>query len=244
MNYSCLVVSNDLNKVEILKHIFSSLSHWRFQNLASDYDLVLNEMLKKTPNLIYLDLDDKDHIQTSFNFIKDLNFYISTMPATIALSKIKDGAYSAIKHGFLDYLLCPLRELDIRKSLAKFDQDNKSTNQERLCLKSYSDYQFLNLEKIVFLKADNNTTDIYLADGRCIPAFKTMKHFENYLPGNFFRIHNSYMINMNAVQRINFGKSHIIMNGDMLNDPIPFSRSYKANVNDLKRILAQSDIKI
>ena len=42
--------------------------------------------------------------------------------------------------------------------------------------------------------------------GKVISGFKTMKYFEGQLPFYFFRVHNSYIVNIKFVTRINLGK--------------------------------------
>ena len=137
----------------------------------------------------------------------------------------------------MDYIVKPISEFDLRKAMLRF-QTNQSNDTSTLCLKSYKDYRFIDTDELLFLKADNNSTDFILNDGSTITAFKTLKSFEEILPENFVRIHNSYIINVNYVSRINFGKSKCsIKKSDYL---IPFSRSYKDNVEILKDSLSKS----
>ncbi len=86
-------------------------------------------------------------------------------------------------------------------------------------------------QDIVYLKADNNTTDFYLQSGKVITAFKTLKHFEQLLPFYFFRIHHSYVINVGHVSRINLGKNQCyLLNNEIA---LPFSRTYKEAIDTI-----------
>jgi len=109
---------------------------------------------------------------------------------------------------------------------------------DKLCLKSYKDYRFINLEEILFLKADNTATDFFMNDGSTISAYKTLKYFESNLPNNFIRIHNSYIVNQNYVSRIHFGKSRCTLNNNGY--VIPFSKSYKNNVVILENSMSKN----
>ncbi len=97
-----------------------------------------------------------------------------------------------------------------------------------ICIKSYGDYRFLELETIAFLKADNNSTDITLKNGEQLTAFKTLKYFEENLPSNFYRIHNSYMVNIDYVARIHTGNSVCYIKDSK--HQIPYSKGFKANI--------------
>ena len=77
-----------------------------------------------------------------------------------------------------------------------------------------------------------------MKDGTITNAFKTLKTFENALPGNFMRIHQSYIVNTTYVSRINFGKSICALK--MVNEHIPFSKTYRENMESLKNILSKN----
>lgn len=110
-----------------------------------------------------------------------------------------------------------------------------------ICIKSYGDYRFLELNEIAFLKADNNSTDITLSNGELITAFKTLKYFEESLPENFYRIHNSYMVNRDFISRIHTGNSECYIKDSKAK--IPFSKGYKEKVEQIIEFLAGSDFK-
>jgi two-component system, LytTR family, response regulator len=105
-----------------------------------------------------------------------------------------------------------------------------------ICIKSYGDYQFIPVNDIVYLKADNNTTDFILQNGRKLTAYKTLKHYEVNLPFFFFRIHNSYIVNSHHVSRINTGKSLVYLNEGETS--ISFSKTFKENVDTLIKLIA------
>jgi hypothetical protein len=98
-----------------------------------------------------------------------------------------------------------------------------------ICVKSYGDYRYIDSRDVLYLEADNNSTDIHLKDGEMVTAFKTLKHFENVLPETqFLRIHNSYIININQVARIHTGNAVCYIKNSTIK--LPFSKSYKENV--------------
>lgn len=153
----------------------------------------------------------------------------------IALNDTDAHAYKALKHGVMDYVLMPFLESELRKSVLKFIKFYKDTSIEKLCIKSNGDYHFIPLDDIIYLKADNNTTDFYLQSGKVISGFKTMKFFEGQLPFYFFRVHNSYIVNIKFVTRINLGKFDCFLFDNI--HKIPFSRTYRENIDAIiKRI--------
>lgn len=120
--------------------------------------------------------------------------------------------------------------------------ENKEVPERKsiLCIKSYGDYRFIEFDDIVYLKADNNSTDIILSNGDSITAFKTLKHFEESLPDEFMRIHNSHIINIKYVSRIHLGNTDCYLQKGKIK--LPFSKSYKENINSIIELFTANNI--
>lgn len=200
----------------------------------------LNDVLKYSPDVVFVHLNTE--ASQLFQMVVELHQYIASLPLFIGVSNSKDYAYEAIKNNFFDYWLQPYNEFDIRKSILKLRKllPEKEAEQHTLCLKSYKDFHFLDTNEILYLQADNNTTEFHMADGSVNNAFKTLKTFENKLPKNFVRIHQSYIVNTNYISRINFGKNNCALKS--VDKPLPFSKSYRENMAELKQILSKSSV--
>lgn len=89
-------------------------------------------------------------------------------------------------------------------------------------------FEVLNIDDIVFCKADDNYTEIHLANSKKLVS-KTLKYFEEALTEyTFARIHKSYLVNVNAITKYKKGKggSVIVSNGK----EILVSASQKSNL--------------
>lgn len=201
----------------------------------------LDSILKHTPELVLINLGE--YGLEYFQMVTELNQYLQTLPIIIGYAPSKKYAYNAIKSGFFDYWILPHNEFDIRKTVLRLrkrhpKQDIPST----ICLKSYNDYRYLDTKNILYLKSDNNTTDFFMRDGSVISAFKTLKSFEETLPTNFIRIHQSYILNSRYVSRINYGKSICTLNHGQEED-LPFSKTYKDKIDALKEMLSKTAVR-
>lgn len=229
MRYSFIIIDNDSFSVEETISLFGNFpSYFCIGVLKNDHN-VINELCKLRPQLVIMGapFNTKDN-GLSFSIIAELYQYLDTFPYFITLSKSREFAFEAIQAGVSDYLLHPLQLHQLGKCLFKFEKKNPPVVQSSICIKSYSDYQFVALQDVVYLKADNNTTDIRLQNNKTVNAFKTLKHFENTLPFYFLRIHKSYIVNINHVSRIHFSKSKCFLN---YNEVLPFSLSYRNNID-------------
>lgn len=229
MQISYSIISHDQKTIKILKDITKDVQIFECLYTAEEEDDAMNDTLKFNPSFIFLDLDNPN-INNPFLFVKELYSYLEILPQFIAISKSKAAAYEVIKNNFIDYLLKPLTELETRKSLMKIKKTERIVG-SKVCVKSYSDYKFLDLSEILYLKADNNTTDFYLLNEKKISAFKTLGHFENFLPTKFVRVHHSFIVNADLIYRINYGKSRISLKGIQTIHEVPFSKTYRDQVN-------------
>lgn len=202
--------------------------------VSQDYDESLNLVLSTQPDLILIDIDYnyKNSINSPFSFVAELFQFLDYAPSFIAISSSTQMAYNVIKLGFCDYLLKPLSELDLRKCLLRLKKSFKEDS-PKICIKSNSDHRFIDLDCILYLKADNNTTDFHLLDSTKITGYQTLKYYEDRLPIRFLRVHNSYVVNTQFISRINFSKSDLYLNG--VDETIPFSRTHRNKLETLKQ---------
>lgn len=198
-----------------------------FSGSSSKQDEALNQIFSNEPNIIFIDIDNS--IENLSDILLDINQNSDYEPIFIALSSSEKYAYRLYRYGFFDYLLKPLEELALRRSMLRYKKKHPPKPDQTICIKSNKDYQYLNTDEILFLKADNNTTDFYLKDGSIVGAYKTLKSFESKLPYDFLRIHRSYIINSNYISRIHYGKAICIIRNP--SHKIPFTKTYIHNID-------------
>jgi DNA-binding LytR/AlgR family response regulator len=232
---SYYIIERDIKTIKAIKDIMADFEGFHCLGTSSCSENAMNMVLKEMPELVFLNIDKT--IENPYQFVMDATMLCSDSIEFIALSSHKKKAYDAIKLGICDFLLCPIKDLDIRKTLLNFQKKKLVKNRKRLCLKSHKDYQYIYTEDILFLKADNNSTEFHMKDGRVVNSYKTLKTFEKLLPKEFLRIHKSYIINKNFVTRVQFGKS--ICSVKKNNFRIPFSESYLDVIKSMNNNLSQ-----
>ncbi|WP_053989894.1 LytTR family DNA-binding domain-containing protein [Mangrovimonas sp. TPBH4] len=90
-------------------------------------------------------------------------------------------------------------------------------------------FEVLNTADILYCKADDNYTEIFLENNRKKLVSKTLKYFEDALiDSSFVRVHKSYLVNINEVTKYVKGKggSVVLSNGK----EIMVSASKKSNL--------------
>jgi two-component system LytT family response regulator len=72
------------------------------------------------------------------------------------------------------------------------------------------------MQDILYCEASSNYTEITVMDGKKYIVSRTLKEYEDMLgEHNFYRIHNSYLINLNAIKKYVRGEGgYVIMAND------------------------------
>lgn len=228
------IVEKDENTTEQIKSIVNGFDEMLFSGCSKNQEEALTLIFKKSPDIIFLNIDNT--ITDLPEFLLDINQHSKKKPAFIGLSSFEKNAIKAFRYDFFDFILKPLTELSISRSILKYHKKYPTKSDDVICLRSNKDYQYLDTDKILFLKADNNTTDFYMRDGSIIGAYKTLKTFENKLPRYFLRIHRSYIINSKCISRIHYGKSVCTIKNPTYK--IPFTKTFKHNIDLINSSLA------
>ena len=242
MKYPYIIIDNDSNSVNAIQLFLENYENFVCTGIATNEADALNLILERKPALVFLEPDSpgQNTERTDYNLLTELSKYMTYLPKIVVMTKTLEYAIEGIRNNILDYLLKPLSKSDMIKTVHRFEKDYEELFDNTLCFRSYGDYRFVNLDEILYLKADSNTTDFVMSNGTKVEAFKTLKHFQNLLPDYFVRIHNSYIINTKHVSRIHFGKAKCAIKNT--NDLIPFSKSYKTNVEEIKDTLANKSL--
>jgi two-component system LytT family response regulator len=167
------------------------------------------------PDLVFLDIQmpNKNGFEL-FKEIKEINFEV------IFTTAHSEYAIEAIKRSALDYILKPINYIDLLGAVTRYENKSKKESQQKqfnvllenidtgdvahkkMAISTDTGIEFVKYNSIIFLEAQNNYTKINLIDGTSIIASKTLKYFEELLPSElFFRIHKTYLVNMNFVKR-------------------------------------------
>lgn len=166
------------------------------------------------PQLIFLDIEmPRMNGFEMLNELTDKNFHI------IFTTAYDQYAIKAIKYAAFDYLLKPIDIEELRTAVSKADsRENNQTKKQvellrqnmqhpkkqlfKLAIPTLDGLFFYDINDIIYLEANSNYTNIFLTDKIKITASKTLKEFEELLPEDiFFRVHHSYLINLNYIKR-------------------------------------------
>jgi two-component system, LytTR family, response regulator len=199
----------------------------------------LEQINKQQPQLVFLDVEMPG--MNGFELlekVKDINFNV------IFTTAFDQYAIRAIKFGALDYLLKPVDKDELLEAVNRHPQASQQDSLKQLnallshiqrsndlsfqkiALPTMHSYELVALNDIVVCESKNNYTDVRLHNGQHIVISKTLKQVEELLDMSpFFRVHNSFLVNLQyAIRYVKGEGGSLILNNDM---NIPVSRSKK-----------------
>jgi two-component system LytT family response regulator len=200
---------------------------------ASDKDEAKSIIESSNPDVVFLDIRMPSGSE-GFELLENLenrNFLV------VFVTAFKDYAIRAFQANAAHYLLKPIDDEDLRTAVDKliatketFTQNpcnyeayfnslqnladrllrNKQTN--RIAISHTKGVKIVEEDAIAYLEASGNCTMIYFKDGTRYLDTRTLKVYEEILDDkSFYRIHKSYIINMDMIKEYLSEDGHIIV---------------------------------
>lgn len=201
----------------------------------------LEYLQEHPPDCLFLDIEMP--AMDGFQFIKKLQTKDLAIVITTAYNQY---AIQALKNEALDYLLKPIDADDLKETILKIRRHNtqhlttnrlekllsgKNTQNKKITINTDGKLLFLENEDILYAESDGNYSTLFLSDGRKIVLTKKLKEIDEILPPDtFFRIHNSYIINLEKVKEYLKTDGYVVL---VSNHKIPVSRKKKSDFLDL-----------
>ena len=179
------------------------------------------------PDVVFLDIQLQR--ETGFDLLtrlKEINFEV------IFTTAYSEYAIKAFKFSAIDYLLKPIDIEELKKAVSKVEKRVSNSMASRLtqlvqnlkqgsaenykiALPTMEGLVFVNIKDILYCEASSNYTQIFTTEEKYLVS-KTLKEYDELLSDhNFFRIHNSYLININSIKKYVKGEGgYVVLNNN------------------------------
>ncbi|MEO0337829.1 MAG: LytTR family DNA-binding domain-containing protein [Bacteroidota bacterium] len=239
-----VVVDDDLQAVNTIKELIKLYCpNGQLVDYATDVSKALQLLEGATFDLLLLDINLGN--TTGFDLLDQLETYKFGLAFTTAYDQF---ALKAFQYYAIDYLLKPIDPDELSSLIArveKKEEESFSAEQikalsesiqqkklNRLLLSTSEGFFFLDLEQIVRLEAFKSYTTFYLSNNKKITVAKTIKEYERLLPDHqFFRAHQSHMINIKYIYQISKKDGGYIVTHD--GQEVPLARRKKVSLLQL-----------
>jgi two-component system, LytTR family, response regulator len=194
--------------------------------LCDSVDNAVKAIVQYAPDLVFLDIEMP--FQNGFQLLEKIK---EPSYQVIFVTAYNHYAIQAIKSSALDYLMKPVDVDELKEAVRKVEsrQNNSTGNfkhlelllatmknkSAKIAVPTFDGLQMINAEDIIKCTADESYTHISLAGGKKLTVSKLLKDYEELLsPFNFFRIHNSCLINLTQVTRYVKGEGGYVVMSD------------------------------
>jgi two-component system, LytTR family, response regulator len=166
------------------------------------------------PDVVFLDIEMPK--MSGFRMLEELGEYDFNIIFTTAYNHY---SIDAIRISAFDYLVKPIGIEDLQQAVERLSKtlnkqtkekidilkkslsDNRS-QEDKIAISTSEGIEFIPIKNIVHIESKSNYSKIFLTDNKNIMVTKILKDFEEMLlPYNFYRVHNSHLINLNYIQK-------------------------------------------
>lgn len=228
MKLKAVIVEDESSSREILRNYLAKYCKTvDVLGEAASVKEAIKILAQTKPDLVFLD------VEMPFGNAFDL---LDQLPdrsfETVFVTAYNSYALEALNNHAAYYLMKPINIDELIKAVSYVTEIKEKENiledrilkskmnsaEGKITLPQQDGFQVLNVSDILYCKADDNYTEIYL-DNKKLLVSKTLKYFEEALADYAFaRIHKSYLVNVNEVIKYRKGKggSVIVSNGKEL----------------------------
>jgi len=174
------------------------------------------------PDLMLLDIQLRQG--NAFDFLDKI---MPVSCAVIFITAYDNHAVRAFKYSATDYILKPVNITELKNAIKKAEE--KMSNGKvslqlkhllenlnnplstKIALPTDGKLIFININEIMYCRAFGPNTIVHALNSKAFTTSKTIGEFEEILPEKvFFRVHNSYLININFITKYIKGRGGII----------------------------------
>lgn len=211
-----IIIDDEPNSRETLELMLNTYKHQiLIEDSCSSPQEAIKSIEKHRPDLIFLDIEMPG--MNGFEMLKKIEPIDFDVVFTTAYDRY---AINAIRISALDYLLKPIDTEELRNVIHKcldkkrqknsseqfqvlFSQTfNKNFHLQSIALPAIDGLLFIKINDIVRCEANGSYTKIFLQNKETILVSKNLKEYEEMLSGKeFFRIHESHLINLSYLKK-------------------------------------------
>lgn len=159
----------------------------------------LDQIVTQLPDLLLLDLN-----LNGDNGFEILEQMVAASFHTIIVSANIDKAITAFAYGVLDFVPKPFDQERLFKALNRFVSPALKPDEgiKYLAVKRAGQVRLIAISEVIYIKGAGIYTELHLSNGQKELHDKSLEHLQQLLPDRFERIHKSYLVHFQQIEKI------------------------------------------
>lgn len=223
-----ILIDDERNSLEMLEWLLQTYCpEIQIKALCNSGEAGLKAIAEHRPDLVFLDIEMPK--MNGFDMLEQAGDIRFEVVFTTAYDQF---AVRAFRYAALNYLLKPIDPDELVETVKRLKEKRSAPSQdqmsllfqslmqrnqqvERIALSTAEGLIFVQTKDIAYCKADSNYTHVVMASGQDILVAKTLKEIDETLAGkDFFRVHNSFLVNINHIAKFVRGDGGYIVMPD------------------------------
>jgi DNA-binding LytR/AlgR family response regulator len=216
----CLIVDDEPLAIQLLESYVLKIDFLELVSTFDDPIKAIDFIQKNEIDLVFLDIQMPE--LSGINFMKILG----DKAKYILTTAYSDYALEGYEHEVINYLMKPIsfekfqKSAESAKERLHFDEVKTETY---FFIKCDGKQIRINFNEILYVESIKDYVNIKTENEEII-YLETLKSLENKLPKNFARVHKSYIINLDKIEKFETKTIFLVSEKE-----IPIGETYKSN---------------
>ncbi|MEO6721563.1 MAG: LytTR family DNA-binding domain-containing protein [Ferruginibacter sp.] len=242
----CILIDDEADSLEVMELLLKTYCpQVKIEAICNSAEQGIVAINKYRPDVVFLDIE-----MPNMNGFDMLEKFDELFFDVVFVTAYHQFAIKAFRYSALNYLLKPVDADDLVETIRRIEKSkavplkeqmellmqsvSQTANQtiSRIALTTSYGMLFVETKDIIYCKSDDNYTSVMMTGGKKILVSKTLREIDETLSGpDFYRIHNSYLINLGHIQKFVRGDGgYVVMDDDTT---VSISRNRKQEFLDL-----------
>lgn len=242
----CILIDDENNALEMMEWLLKTYCPTvEIVTMCRSAEEGLAAINKYKPDVVFLDIEMPK--MNGFDLLEQFDKLTFDVVFCTAYDQF---AIKAFRYSAVNYLLKPVDPDDLKETIRRLEEKKSALSKEqielllqnmrqpvkptvqRIALTTNDGMIFVSTEDILYCAAESNYTSVVLKGGKKILVSKVLKEIDETLAGHdFYRIHNSFLININHIKKYVRGDGgYVVMQND---ETIGISRSRRQEFMEL-----------
>jgi two-component system LytT family response regulator len=235
-----LIIDDDYPVIKGLTQMIQSIDPtYEVIGSAMNIDQASQLIANTSFNVLFLDIEigKKEAGFDLLDQISNFDFHL------VFITAFNQYAVKAFRYSAIDFLLKPINPEHLNECLSRIKRTQinskisiehlkehfkRSVISKTIVLKTQEAIHIVKISHIIRCEAQGNYTLFYFTDGKKLLISQTLKRYDKILSNhNFFRIHQSHLINLEFVTRYDKADGGSLILGDDHTLPVSPQRKYE-----------------